>query len=308
MLPPSGDQFEISADGYHAVVTESGAALRSLTYFERPLVDGFARAAMSPGGRGQWLVPWPNRVRDGAYSFRGHDLQLPLTEPSRGNASHGLVRWAAWSLVEAEEHRVRLGYRLMAQTGYPWTLDLEVTYRVSAHGLTAMLRATNRSDSAAPFAAGAHPYLAIGGGPVDHLELLLPASVRLVSDERKLPVRSRHVEGSSYDFRTPRAIGPLVLDDCFTELEHDNGGHATVELLAPGDEEEGVALWVDRHFRYLQVYTADDVERTARRSIAVEPMTSPPDAFRSGEDLVVLAPSGRAGDSINLSWGIRSLP
>ena len=37
----SGDQFEIAAAGYVAVVTESGAALRLLRHHGRDLVDGF---------------------------------------------------------------------------------------------------------------------------------------------------------------------------------------------------------------------------------------------------------------------------
>ena len=117
MLSPSGDQFEISGGGYRAVVTEGGAALRHLEYAGRPLVDGFEADRTSPGGRGQLLMPWPNRIRDGAYTFGGHDLQLPLTEPARHNASHGLVRWVAWTLEEHTDNSVSLVYRLMAQTG-----------------------------------------------------------------------------------------------------------------------------------------------------------------------------------------------
>ena len=101
MVAPSGEQFEVAAGGYRAVVTESGGALRVLTYDGRPLVDGFGADEMSAGGRGQLLMPWPNRIGDGAYSFDGRDLQLGLTEPARHNASHGLARWAAWS---PEEH------------------------------------------------------------------------------------------------------------------------------------------------------------------------------------------------------------
>ena len=76
MLAPSGDQFEIAAGGYRAVVTEGGGALRVLEHAGGALVDGFAEDEMSAGGRGQLLMPWPNRIRDGAYSFGGRDLQL----------------------------------------------------------------------------------------------------------------------------------------------------------------------------------------------------------------------------------------
>ena len=82
----SGDQFEFSAGGYRAVVTESGATLRVLEYGGRPLVHGFGEDEMSSAGSGQLLMPWPNRIRDGAYTFDGRDLQLGLTEPARNNA------------------------------------------------------------------------------------------------------------------------------------------------------------------------------------------------------------------------------
>jgi aldose 1-epimerase len=306
MLPPSGDQFEITAGGYRAVVTESGAALRLLEHDGRPLLDGFGEDELSPGGRGQMLMPWPNRLRDGAYSFGGRDLQLPLTEPARHNASHGLARWAAWSLEEHTPHSVSLGYRLMAQTGYPWTVDLHVVHDLSADGLTVTQTATNMSAAEAPYASGAHPYLVAGPGPVDGWELTLPAATRSLVDERKLPVGREPVEGTAYDFRVARPIRDVELDHAFTDLERDPDGTATVVLRDPGTG-HGVTLWADGAHRWLQVYSADDVPATARRSLAVEPMTAQADAFRSGEDLVTLAPAGSDGDELSASWGIRAL-
>ncbi|GAB3784639.1 aldose 1-epimerase family protein [Nocardioides ungokensis] len=306
MLPPSGDQFEITGGGYRAVVTESGAALRLLEYAGRPLLDGFAEDAMSSGGRGQQLLPWPNRIRDGAYRFGDRDLQLPLSEPARHNASHGLVRWVAWTLEEHTGNSVSLVYRLMAQSGYPWTLDLHVLYDLSADGLTVTQTATNLADTAAPYASGAHPYLAVGAGPVDTLELTLPAATRALVDDRLLPVGRTDVEDTAYDFRMARPIRDTAFDDAFTDLERDEQGIATAVLRDPVSG-HGVALWVDQRHRWLQVFSADDVPGTARRSLAVEPMTAPPDAFRSGDDLVTLAASGEAGDEHSASWGVRAL-
>ncbi|HWU19877.1 MAG TPA: aldose 1-epimerase family protein [Nocardioides sp.] len=297
MLPPSGDQFRIEADGYAAVVTESGGALRSLTYDGRRLIDGFDESAMASGGRGQILMPWPNRLRDGRYTFQGTEQQLALTEPKRHNASHGLVRWAAWSLVTQEPDRVTLGYRLPAQTGYPWTLDLTLAYRLGADGLTVTQSATNRSGSAAPYASGAHPYLLAGEGPCDGWTLQLPAATRLlVDDERLLPTGREDVTGTEFDFRTARHLGGTVLNDAFTDL----GPDVRVRLTDGGGA--GVELRVDEHHGWLQVYTADDTP-TPRVSVAVEPMTAPPDAFNSGDDLVVLEP----GRTFAASWGIGAI-
>ena len=306
MLAPSGDQFEIAGDGYRAVITECGGALRLLEHEGVPLLDGYDEHRMAFGGRGQLLVPWPNRIRDGAYSFAGRDLQLPVTEPALHNSSHGLVRWVAWTLEEHGARSVSLTYRLMAQTGYPWTLDLRVVYDVSADGLTVTQSATNLTDAPAPYASGAHPYLSVGPGPVDTWELTLPASTRGVLDDRKLPVGREDVEGTPYDFRIARPVRDLALDHPFTDLQRDASGVATAWLRDPATG-RGAALWVDAQHRWLQVFSADGVPETARRSLAVEPMTAPPDAFRSGDDLVTLAPAGRDGDELSATWGVRAI-
>lgn len=306
MVVPSGDQFEIAAGGYRAIVTESGAALRVLEYDGRPLIHGFAEHEMSPAARGQLLVPWPNRVRDGSYTFDGRDLQLPLTEPSLHNASHGLARWAAWSPEEHGPSSVSLGYRLMAQSGYPWTLDLHVLYDLSADGLTVTQTASNLGDRLAPYASGAHPYLTAGVGPVDGWELALPASLRLLADDRKLPVGEERVEGTPYDFRVARPLRETVLDDAFGELGRGDDGAATAEVRDPATG-RGVALWVDRHHPWLMVFSADDGWDPPRQALAVEPMTAPPDAFRSGRDLITLAPAGQSGDEVSVSWGVRAV-
>ncbi|WP_067434679.1 aldose 1-epimerase family protein [Nocardioides jensenii] len=302
MVMPSGEQFEISAAGYRAVVTESGGALRHLSHDGQPLIDGFEENEPASGGRGQLLMPWPNRIEDGQYSFGGHDHQLALTEPKRHNASHGLARWAAWTLEEHSVNSVSLTLRVMAQTGYPWAVDLHVLYDLSADGLTVTQTATNLSDSPAPYACGAHPYLCAGDDTVDSWELTLPASRRsLVSPDRLLPIGSADVEDTGFDFRVSRPIRDTVLNDAFTDLVRDESGRAEVVLRGP---ERGVVLWVDENVKWLQVYSADDVPATARRSLAVEPMTAQANAFRTGEDLVTLAPDG---GELSVSWGIRAL-
>jgi aldose 1-epimerase len=306
MTGPSGDQFEITAAGYRAVVAECGATLRVLEYAGRPVVHGFGEDEMSSAGRGQLLMPWPNRIRDGRYAFDGRELQLGLTEPSRHNASHGLVRWSAWSPEEHAASSVSLSYRLMAQSGYPWTLDLHVLYDLSADGLTVTQTATNLGAGPAPYACGAHPYLTAGSGGVDDWELTLPAAVRLLPDDRMLPTGEEQVADTDYDFRVSRPLRGARLDHAFGELERDGEGVATASVRDPATG-RGAALWVDRHHPWLMVFSADDGWDPPRQALAIEPMTAPPDAFRSGRDLVTLAPAGQPGDEVSVSWGIRAL-
>ena len=306
MVAATGEQFPIEAGGYRAVVTEGGAVLRSLEYAGRPLVADFAEDEIPRGCRGQVLIPWPNRIRDGAYTFDGTDHQLALTEPARRNASHGLVRWSPWNLEEHTDHSVVLTHRLMAQNGYPWTLDLHVVYDVSADGLTVSMAATNLSPHRAPYALGAHPYLRVGDDGIDGLELTLPAATRLLADDRLLPAGREPVEGTRYDFRVARPVRDTVFDHAYTDLTRDPAGGVTVSVRDPASG-RGVALWADHHVAWLQVFSQDDGSPTARQAIAVEPMTAPPDAFNSGEDLHVLAPAGEDGDTLSVAWGLRAL-
>jgi aldose 1-epimerase len=306
MVAASGEQYEVSGGGYRAVVTECGAGLRLLEYDGRPLVLGYSDEEPAPAGRGQLLAPWPNRIRDGVYTFDGRELRLPLSEPSRGNASHGLVRWASWTLEEHTGQSVSLMCRLMSQPGYPWTVDLHVIYDVSAEGLTVTFTATNLSADPAPYALGAHPYLVAGRGPVDGWDLTLPAATRLLTDERMIPTEREDVRDTVLDFRKARQIGATGLDTAFTDLERDASGRVEV-VLADRASDHGVALWMDAKHHWVQLFTGDTLAEDARAAVAVEPMTAPPNAFVTGEDLVVLAPAGEGGDEHSASWGIRAL-
>jgi aldose 1-epimerase len=304
MVAPTGEQYEISAAGYAAIVTESGATLRALTKGGRRLIDGFAEDQIPAACRGQLLMPWPNRIRDGRYIFEGAQQQLALSEPKTHNAIHGLVRWSAWHVVSHSESRIELGLRLPAQSGYGWTLDLGVVYELGEDGLTVAQRATNRSSTNAPFASGAHPYLTIDdGNGVDAWTLDSPAGTRILADERSLPTGSEPVEGTPYDFRRGRPLAGIGMDTCFADLARDADGIATTTLsgTGPGGEPRAVELWQDARHPWLMVYTADN-RTPARTAIAIEPMTAAVDAFNSGEGLVVLAP----GETFSATWGIRA--
>lgn len=290
---PSGDQHEISAAGYRAVVTECGAGLRELSHDGHPLLVGFAEDEQCSWGRGQLLLPWPNRIRDGHYAFDGAEHQLPLTEVARGHASHGLTRWESWTLREHAAGSVTLGYRLMSRGGYPWTLDLMAAYSLSEAGLAVAVTAVNHGTTPAPYAAGAHPYFTAGPGNLDAWELRLPGATALVTDERLIPTGEVEVAGTDLDFGTGRVIGEQALDTAFGGLTRDDDGWAEVRLR--GDRE--VVLRMDGHHRWVQAFTGPPGRRDG---LALEPMTAPPNAFASGDDLLVLEP----GVPLTVRWTV----
>jgi aldose 1-epimerase len=282
-------------------VVEVGGGLREFTRGGRAVVDGYPIDAMCTSGRGQLLVPWPNRLRGGTYEFDGRRLQLPLTEPENGNAIHGLARWASWSVAAHEGHRVVLEHALHPQPGYPFALELQVEYALSPDGLSVRSRARNVGREACPYGAGAHPYLTLGTPVVDALELRIRASTVLEPDEDGIATRPAPVDDTDYDFRGRRPIGATRLDNAFTDLERGDDGLARVELRHANS---GLDVWMDERYAYVMVFTGDPLPDVNRRSLAVEPMTCPPNAFRTGVDVVRLEP----GDELESVFGIAFIP
>ena len=299
--PLSGTQWTISAAGQEAVVVEVGGGLRAYRAFGHEVVDSYAEGELCPGCAGQVLAPWPNRIRDGRYTFGGAPRQLALTEPERHNAIHGLVNWAPWRPVASGNGSLTVECEMPAQPGYPWPLLLRTTWSLEPDGLRVSHEATNVGEQDCPFGLATHPYLRIPGVPVDDLLLTVPAHSRLLVDGRLLPIGAAKVAGGEYDFTTPRRIGTATLDTAFGDTDFGPDGIAVASIAAPSGD-RAVEIWADRSFGWWQVYTGDSlIGERHRRSVALEPMTCPPDAFRSGRDVVVLAP----GETWRGTWGIR---
>ncbi|WP_027342481.1 aldose 1-epimerase family protein [Hamadaea tsunoensis] len=297
---PSGTQWTITYGSQSATVVEVGGGLREYRDGDREIVDGYAEDEICPNGAGQILAPWPNRLRDGKYTFGGHTCQAALSEPATHNAIHGLVRWQPATLVDRSESAVTVSVVLPAQPAYPWTLSLTTRHELDDAGLTVTHTATNLGGEPAPFGLGAHPYLfPPGGSAVDDVWVGIPARSRLLTDTRGLPIGAAKVTGSEWDFGTPKRLGQSVLDTAFGDVVRDDSGRSAVTLAVL--DGPATTIWADASFGWWQVYTADTTPPPRRRrSIAVEPMTCPPDALRSGRDLVTLKP----GEPWTASWGI----
>jgi aldose 1-epimerase len=317
-VPLTGQQYQISAGPYRATVTELGAGLRELLWRDQPVIVGYEADELPPSGAGQLLAPWPNRIDGGQYAFGGTQFHLALTEPARGNAIHGLTRWTAWTPVSHDLSSVVLRCAPHGWQGYPFCVEIEAGYRLGADsGLHVAITARNLGSQAAPYGTGSHPYLTLGTSSVDGCELALPAASRLPVDDRGIPAGpAAAVEGTQYDFRRARPIGTTQLDDALTGLERDRDGRAWAHLsaggsgAAPGSGSASssgsaarVSLWAGDGYRWLQVFTGDPLGPERRRkALAVEPMTCPPNAFVTGEDLLVLRP----GEAVTHTWGIQA--
>ncbi len=298
---PSGEQFEISHGDQRATIVEVGGGIREYEVDGRAVLDPYPVEAICDGAHGAPLIPWPNRLADGRYSFDGADHQVALTEPTKGNAIHGFLRWRNWQAAEREQDRVVMATTIHPLEGYPFTLEVSVAYELGDEGLNVTTVATNAGDRACPFASGQHPYLSPGTGLIDECTLELDAATRILTDsERQLPIGTEETAGTDFDFRSARTLGDQRLDFAFTDLARDDAGRAWVRLRSP--DSGSAELWVDQSYPIVELYTGDTLsEPRRRRGIGSEPMTCPPNGFQSGEGVLRLEP----GQTAKSQWGAR---
>lgn len=295
----TGRQYELRRGDALAVVTELAAGLRLYSRAGVALTETYGDDHIAPGAAGIALAPWANRVEDGLWYLNGKKQQLDITEVSRNNASHGLLRNASYNLVDESEHSVTLEATVFPQHGYPFLVRHRVQYSLGEDlGLEVRQSLINHSAAPAPFVLGAHPYLRLGGTAVDDLILTVAADTQLVADERLIPRSSEPVSGDT-DFRSGQRVGDLDVDVALTDLAFD-GGTARHTLSAP--DGRSVTLWQDESCKYVHVFVTTELPGT-ERAVAIEPMTGPANAFNSGDGLRWLP----AGESFGISWGISAV-
>jgi aldose 1-epimerase len=191
-----------------------------------------------------------------------------------------------------------MGTRLHPLRGYPFTLDVRVEYALAPDGLTVRTTLTNLGAEPCPVGIGQHPYLSAGSARVDDCTLQLDASTRVLTDERQLPTGTEPVEGTDFDFRSPRRLGDLVVDYAFRDLTRDGDGRAWARLT--GQDGRTAQLWLDEAYSLFELFTGDTLAPDRRRTgLGVEPMTCPPNAFATGDQVLALEP----GRSTSATWG-----
>jgi aldose 1-epimerase len=287
----------ITRGSYTAEISNLGAALATLKFEDKNLIEPRLHSRYFSG---EILAPWPNRIADGKYSLNGNDFQLNVNEKVRNNALHGLVFDKYWKVSSKSENRISLQITIDDSEQYPGILELEMTYQIDNQGLSSTLTATNQGEIELPYGASTHPYLMVPGvESVDDYILQIGASQVYLTDEaRLLPIKIVDVADASLDFRQPAKIGSNFIDHAF---KLDPTFESSVSIK--DDSGEGVLMSFNDATKWVQIHTADrNGADDGRKSLAIEPMTCPPDSFNSGIDLVLLKPK----QSHSLSWRISS--
>ncbi len=290
-------EVRLSSGDAELAVNLRGGGMRRLAVGDWEVLDTYPAGTVAEGWPGGVLLPWPNRIRNGRWSWQGREFQVPVSSPNSPNANHGLVGWHEWSVLAQEQGSATVGTVVGPHGGYPFRLAAAVDYVLTPDRLTVTARVRNLGTEPAPLGAGFHPYFSVGAtadGDVADADLALPVRTALVLDGG-LPTG----ESTPFDGAVGR-IGDRAIDAALTDLDRDDDGWARARLSGPAGELE---LAVDDTWRWLQVYTADKLPAgRRRRTVAIEPMTCPPNALADGVDLIVLAPGEDWAGSWTLSW------
>ena len=268
------------------------------------LIDGYRDAdelVRCPSSRSAIMAPFANRIADARYTFDGksYDMQ-PGVDAPRG-IRHGFVRTVDFDVarrqVDADSVAITFTTAMIrpdAFPGYPFAIDLAVSYTLDAQGLSLVVSMRNVGDAAAPCFFGWHPYFRFDSD-VDTWELQVPARQLVRTSPELLPLpgveafQSLDEAPQALDFRAAKPIGSTRIDNAYADLVRDADGRVRTRLRDPRSGLR-ISMWQERGVAL--VFTADTVSRDVRRSVALEPMESMSNAFNRADcaDAIRLEP------------------
>jgi aldose 1-epimerase len=154
------------------------------------------------------LVPYVNRIRDGAFRFRGREIALAPNMPPDPSPLHGQGWLAAWTVAERSETTAELRFRHAAGE-WPWEYEAVQRFVLGPAGLEVELDCHNLSNDPMPCGLGQHPYFPCTGDTRLDTEVGCAWTI----DDKVLPVERVPAEGR-YDLRD-RLICGQDLDNGF---------------------------------------------------------------------------------------------
>ncbi|MDP6594451.1 MAG: aldose 1-epimerase [Candidatus Poribacteria bacterium] len=260
------------------------------------------------------LFPFPNRIRNGSFSFEGQDYAFDKPDNSP-NSIHGLLLDYPFSIqsidmVNGEKPGVEIICSVDSEQSvwisrqYPFPFLFQVTYTLTEECLEMSVQIENRGKKRMPMGFGIHPYFQVLFSPDSTIQtswITIPAAQYWELDAF-LP--TGRLLDADPEFLTGKCFKGLQLDDVFTQVIASGAGASSCRI---DDRQAGVGLLVeaDANFREWVVYTPPD-----RPEICFEPYTCPTDAINLEArgipaGLVVLEPVSRQGSSFSASVQFR---
>jgi len=288
-----------SASGSSAIISPIGAALLSLNLAGNQVIEKLAtdRPELYAG---VVMAPWSGRVAGGAWVHPdGRNFQLPINEPARNNALHGLVFDKEFVVARSTESSLELSIEITESEGYPFQLKLAIAYELDGGELICSFAVKNLSTEKAPFGLGFHPYFStkwLG----DEVPITNSAKTVYELDQNLIDTGTQKTAGSTKDLSVGKLAVGASLDDDFTDLDFVAGVSRTTLSNSAGS---GIEIWQEDVFRHNVIYTTDayEAENGTVTAVAIEPCISAVNVLNTHSDLLWIQPNQTQSGS----WGIR---
>lgn len=293
-----------STNTYATILPSCGAILHDFVSLRNGLAfnviesyvsgDDFKKNVESKGFLGCKLSPFVCRINRGTYRFSGKNYTIKKFYLHK-NALHGELYDKPFLIISETAHElhasVTMKYEYRAEDpGYPFNYDCIVTWQLEQdHKLSVTTECINKGEGLIPIQDGWHPYFNLGD-PVDDLELGFQSREMVEFNNELIPTQNL-IEYTVYN--SLKRIDNTFLDNCFT-LNMDACQPMCV-LRNPGKKIE-IEIHPEKSYPYLQIYIPPH-----RKSIAIENISGPPDAFNNRMGLTTLEP----GASVSFKTGYK---
>ena len=134
--------FNDAAKNSFSIVPELGACLQDVIFDSRPILDG--PQSIEEMKKNIWfknsiLFPFPNRLKNGKYTFEGKNYQFPINEKTKNNALHGFANEQLFSLenMKCSDSKAEIWCRHKStgrNAAYPFAFQLDVKMGISDPG------------------------------------------------------------------------------------------------------------------------------------------------------------------------------
>ena len=206
-----------------------------------------------------------NRIAKGKFKLGSETYSLPIN--NNENHLHGGPEGfnnQVWEVKAADDSSITMNYFSSdGEMGYPGNLDVEVMYSLNDENeLLITYKAT--TDKSTPVNLTNHAFFNLAGeanGTInDHL-LKLNADHFTPVDKTLIPLgENRSVEGTPFDFRTPKTIGrDLNLQETDLQMEYGGGYDHNFVLNKEKDVEMSLAAYVidPKSGRRMDIFTEE---------------------------------------------------
>ena len=283
-----------------SLVPEYGACFLDLSFQGTQVLDAYTTPEeldFNRWSKNVLLYPFPNRLKEGSYTWNGKTYQFPINDGQTGNALHGFGTNKPMTIakvtLEEQQASMLLTYDYAADNpAFPFPFSFEFDLLCSnANTFEANMSFRNTGTEAMPIGWGWHPYFALEE-QVDRVHLSTPTLHMIGIDQYMIPTGKRY---EYPEFRDGKPIGATILDNCFAvEIDQNK-----ISLSLQGNKGR-LDYWQqtgDAKYNFIQLFTPPH-----RQSVAIEPMTCNVDALNNQQGLIVLEPGQEASAKFGLTY------